>query len=402
MRVPARYNAAIDVLAEVMDGKLVAAALIAWQRKNRYAGAKDRAAVRDIVYGALRRRESLQYLGGQTGAKGAIIGAVVLSDLAVEEVFGAEGYAPPALEADALSAVRGLDDLADAPDWVRLDCPQWLYDRVCADLGDNAEGVLSCLQERAPVDLRVNPAKSPRDTVIADLTTAGYTATPLADLPNGVRLSGEVRKLDKTSAFENGAFEPQDAHSQTVVRDMLTGTGLADDAQILDYCAGAGGKALAVASNKPDAQICVYDKVIERLSLLKIRAKRAGVKFTYMADEPLDAQFDLVLADAPCSGSGTWRRDPDGKWKLDSERLDALCAEQRGILAKAAALVGVDGVLSYCTCSVLACENQGQVAQFLQDYPDWECFQSEAYLPSFGDDGVGGDGFFLAQFRKKT
>ena len=201
-----------------------------------------------------------------------------------------------------------------------------------------------------------------------------------------LEVSGNARKIQSSGTYAAGLVELQDASSQAVVAALP----LADGMRVLDHCAGGGGKTLAMAA-AARLKLYAHDANSRRMADLPERAKRAGVRISLTERPEAEAPFDLVLVDAPCSGSGSWRRDPEGKWTLTPVRLAELIALQRDILARAAAMVASGGTLAYATCSLLTGENEAQIAAFVTSQPGWTLQRQERFLPTSG-----GDGFYVA------
>ena len=374
----ARISAAIAVLDRVLAGTPLDPALTNWGRANRYAGSGDRAAIRDLVFDAWRCKRSYAALGGAETGRGLMLGRLRAAGEAVDQVFTGIGHAPAAVtDADAPRPASPSDS---------IDCPDWLAPRLQHSLGDDFTQIMQALQRRAPVFLRVNAARSTPDAVIALLATEGIEAVahPLAKTSLAVITSS--RKLLQTKTYLDGLFDLQDAASQAIVEDIPVATGQT----VLDFCAGGGGKTLALAA-RLRSNIYAYDAEPARMRDLPDRAKRAGAKISILHSPVQHAPYDLVLVDAPCTGSGSWRRDPAGKWALTEARLAELTALQALILDDAAPLVARNGVLAYVTCSLLACENQDQIAGFLQRFPEWRQTLQRRLTPLDG-----GDGFFLS------
>ena len=374
----ARISAAIAVLDRVLAGTPLDPALTNWGRANRYAGSGDRAAIRDLVFDAWRCKRSYAALGGAETGRGLMLGRLRAAGEDTAAVFTGNGHAPAAVtDADAPRPASPSDS---------IDCPDWLAPRLQHSLGDDFTQIMQALQRRASVFLRVNAARSTPDAVIALLAAEGIEAVahPLAKTSLTVVTSS--RKLLQTKAYLDGLFDLQDAASQAIVEDIPVATGQT----VLDYCAGGGGKTLALAA-RLRSNIYAYDAEPARMRDLPNRAKRAGAKIGILHSPAQHAPYDLVLVDAPCTGSGSWRRDPAGKWALTEARLAELTALQALILDDAAPLVARNGVLAYVTCSLLACENQDQIAGFLQRFPEWRQTLQRRLTPLDG-----GDGFFLS------
>lgn len=382
----ARIAAAIEVLDAMLAGLPPEKALTNWGRASRFAGSKDRLAVRDHVYDAWRCQRSYAALGGSHTGRGIMIGALRHAGVDPGSLMTGEGHAPqPPGPLD-----QGIP-LEELPDPVRYDMPDWLADRLLTDLGPRATEAMTALQSRAPVFLRVNERKSDPAGAIAALVRDGIEAVAVPGVPGALKVIENARKIKTSDPYLEGMVELQDASSQAAV---LTLPLLSGD-RVLDYCAGGGGKSLAMAA-RADVIVTAHDAEPRRMADLSARALRGGHRIAQARTEDLERlpPFDLVLVDAPCSGSGTWRRDPAGKWALSQARLADLTALQAEILRQAAELVRPGGVLGYMTCSILAAENGQQIAAFLNDHSAWREDSQTAWLP-----GPNGDGFFVATLR---
>lgn len=382
MTPAARAAAAIEVLDRVLAGTPAEQALTNWGRASRFAGSGDRHAVRDLVYDALRCKRSFAALGGGMTGRGLILGGLRAAGTDPATLFTGEGHAPAPVSAD---------EGARQPEGAEaLDVPDWIYPSLCRALGGEVEKVLEALRHRAPVFLRVNRRKADRDEALARLAAEGIAARPVDGVECALEVTENARKIHQSSAYSEGLVELQDAASQAVVEALP----LRDGMRVLDHCAGGGGKALAMAA-RAGIRLYAHDAAAQRLRDLPPRAARAGVKVR-IAENPEDtAPYDLILTDVPCSGSGSWRRDPMGKWSLTPERLTALCTLQVAILDRAAAMLAPGGVLAYATCSLLAEENEDQIAAFVARAPGWSCLSQQRFSPLSG-----GDGFFLALLVK--
>ena len=284
---------------------------------------------------------------------------------------------------------------ADLPylptDLASLDCPDWLAPRLRRSLDVQFEPVMRALQHRAKVFLRVNLARITPAGATAMLAEDGIEVLPHPLANASLEVLTTSRKLLITKAYLSGLVELQDVSSQAVTEAIP----LSKSQKVLDYCAGGGGKTLALAARQ-SLQLFAHDANPTRMRDLPERARRAGVTVTQLADPGQHAPYDLVLVDAPCSGSGSWRRDPQGKWALSEDRFAELTALQAGILRKASPLVAPQGLLVYVTCSLLADENQDQIATFLRHSPEW-CQLEDRHFTTLD----GGDGFYFATLRRR-
>ena len=381
MTPAARIAAAIDILDAVQTGEAAEKLLTTWGRKNRYAGSSDRAAIRDHVFDALRCLRSYAWLGGADSGRGLMLGAVRAAGVDPASVFNGEGYGPAAIGTDELPQ----SDLADAPLPVQLDLPDWLMPELTRSLGDDLAPVAQAMRHRAPMFLRVNLARTDREQAALALAGESIQTMPHDLSPTALLVTENARRVQNSRSFRDGLVELQDAASQAVV-DALPGA-----ARVLDFCAGGGGKSLALAAR--GAQVTAHDADPARMRDIPARATRAGVNIAAVTPEdlPQKAAFDLVLCDAPCSGSGAWRRAPQAKWQLTPGSLQTLCELQDDILDAAQHFVAPGGVLAYATCSVLDTENHDRIARFLDENPKWSLTHERRFTPLDG-----GDGFYAA------
>ncbi len=378
----ARISAAIDILSEIAARKRPAAeALKDWGVAHRFAGSGDRAAIGNLVFDTLRKRTSAAYAMGDDSPRAIVLRTLVTNwGLSPEEVATlADGsrYAPaPLSEAEQAGLDREIDD--DAPPHVRGDYPEWLAPEFARAFGSRAAEEGAALAERAPVDLRVNTLKANRDKVLKALRR--FSPEPTPHSPLGIRIvqaPGPSRSphVEAEAAHGKGWFEVQDEGSQLAALF----TGAAPKQQIIDLCAGAGGKTLALAALMQNSgQLYAYDADRLRLRPIFERLKRAGARNVQVlpardetALRDLGPRFDVVFIDAPCTGSGAWRRRPDSKWRLKPASLAQRVEEQHALLTLAAPLVKSGGQLVYVTCSVLPEENGDQIARFAARHPGY-------------------------------
>ena len=377
MTPAARAQAAITILDRILAGDPAEAALLRWSRASRFAGSGDRAAVRDMVFDSLRCRNSRAALGGALTGRGLILGMCRDEGLDPDSVFSGEGHAPARLNADERAAGRQPTDVE------RLDLPDWLLPPWTAALGPQAEAVALAMRERAPVWLRANALRATPQQAAKALADEGIETAPSSDLATALRVTSGARRLSASRAYRDGLVELQDLSPQ------LACAMLPRAASVLDYCAGGGGKSLAVAA-AGGVEVTAHDANPARMADLAERARRAGARIRIAQPGQIRGKFDLVLTDVPCSGSGTWRRTPDAKWRLDRSDLDRLVALQARIMDEAARLVVPGGHLAYMTCSVLAEENDRQVAAFSESSGFVQVTRRLLVSPQ------GSDGFFVA------
>ena len=378
MTPAARLSAAIDVLDHILAGQNAEQVLTNWGRSNRFAGSGDRSALRDLVFDALRCKLSFAALGGGLSGRGLVLGGARAAGLDIAALFTGIGHAP---------AVPGPDDDgAPAQGLAALDCPDWLETPLRDSLGPDFEAVMRAMQHRAPVFLRVNAAKTSVAAAVQSLRDAGILVRPNPNVKNALEVTENARKIRTSAAYLHGLVELQDLSSQAVVAALP----LTDGMRVLDFCAGGGGKTLAMAA-RARLRLFAYDANPARLSDLPARAARACVDVTIVKNPADAAPYELILTDVPCSGSGSWRRDSQGKWALNRSRLDQIKAVQAEILDSAAGMVAKGGTLAYATCSLLAEENDAQISAFLARSPGWAQRFCHQFSPLHG-----GDGFFVA------
>lgn len=380
MRLGGRLAAAIEVLDDIQRRRRPAAdALKDWGLSHRFAGSGDRAAIGNIVYDALRRKRSAAWLFDADTPRALGFGALLLEwNETPEGLNGAlqdDRFAPQSLTDDEIRLLK-TRSMDEAPAEVRADVPDWCAPLLKDAFGDDWVEEAAGLAARPPLDLRVNTLKADREKVLAELS--GMQAAPTAIAPQGIRIppidgSGRHPNVQAEPAFQKGWFEVQDEGSQVVAALAGATPGM----QVLDYCAGAGGKTLALsAAMENRGQIFAHDSEKARLAPIFDRLRRSENRNVQVVAKPqdlaaLEGQMDLVLVDAPCTGSGTWRRRPDAKWRLSEKQLGVRTGEQRAILDAAKAYVKPGGRLVYITCSVFPAENAGQIDAFLERVQDF-------------------------------
>jgi 16S rRNA (cytosine967-C5)-methyltransferase len=383
MTPAARIAAAIEALAEIEKRHRPANDVLKdWGLSHRFAGSGDRAAVAGLVFDALRRRSSAAFIMGAETPRAIVLGMLRLERDLDAEAIGrlADGgrFAPAALT-DEERARLETANLDVAPSWIAGDYPEWLDQPFASVFGDERGAEGAALARRAPLDLRVNTLKTEREKAAKMLSHLGAGPSQWSPLGLRIALAADARSpaIHAEPAFLKGMVEIQDEGSQ--VAALLAGAQPGE--QVIDLCAGSGGKTLALAAAmKNRGQIYATDRDKRRLAPIHERIARAGARNIQvrtprgdvsMTDD-LRGRADLVLIDAPCTGAGAWRRNPDAKWRLRPGALMERLKDQAATLAAAAPLVRAGGRLVYVTCSVLPGENGEQVAQFLWRQQDFE------------------------------
>lgn len=392
----ARLASAIEVLADIGARRRPAAdALKDWGLSHRFAGSGDRAAIAGLVYDALRRRASSAFLMGEDTPRAVALGMLKrergLDVEAIARLADGSRYAPPPLS-DAERERLANADLAGALPHVRGDYPEWLDPHLARVFGEERAEEGAALASRAPLDLRVNTLKGERDKAIAAL--ADLRPEPARWSPEGlrIRLSADAKNpaIHAEPAYLKGLIEVQDEGSQLAA--LLTAAKPGE--HVLDLCAGGGGKTLAMAAAMANkGQLFATDDDKRRLAPIHARLTRAGARNvqvrTPKADgselADLEGRMDLVLIDAPCTGVGAWRRNPDAKWRVRPGALEVRLKEQAAALERAAIHVKPGGRIAYVTCSVLDEENGAQIRNFIGEHPDFTVVKSADAAKALGE-----------------
>ncbi len=427
----ARIASAIEVLADIETKRRPASdALKEWGQMHRFAGSGDRAAIAGLVYDALRRKASSAYVMGEATPRAVMLGMLRLERAldvdAVANLFSGARFAPEPLRDEERQRLE-TGSLEDAPPHVAGDFPEWLDASFAAVFGEARAEEGRALSSRAPLDLRVNLLKSDRDA--AAIPLAEYAPQPTGWSPFGLRIDvpadAKSPAIQSDPEFIRGAVEIQDEGSQ--VAALLSGAQPGE--QVVDLCAGGGGKTLALAAMMDNkGQIFATDNDKRRLAPIHARLERAGVRNVQIRTprgdaellDDLNGKIDLVMIDAPCTGTGSWRRNPDAKWRLRPGALEIRNREQRAVLDRAAPLVKPGGRICYVTCSLLEEENGAQIRDFLARQTDFSVEKPETVAAALGERGylfrtaalvsefgllmtprrTGTDGFFVSVLRR--
>lgn len=432
MTPAARLSAAIEVLAAIDTQRIPAAqALKEWGTAHRFAGSGDRSAIAGLVWDVLRRRSSSAFLMDDETPRARLLGMLRLergltTDAIVALCDGGR-FAPPPLS-DSERKALDTRSLKDAPPHVAGDYPEWLDADLAEVFGEERVAEATAMASRAPLDLRVNALKSTRDKALAGLKHLGAVPTPHSPLGLRIQLSADARNpgIQAEPEFLKGAVEVQDEGSQLAALMSRA----KPNEQVIDLCAGAGGKTLALAAMMGGkGRLIATDADKRQLAPIGERLARAGVHNADVRtprglDDPLAdirASADLVLIDAPCTGTGTWRRNPDAKWRMRPGALEQRLKNQAEVLDRGAVLVKPGGRIAYVTCSVLPPENGAQVTAFLARHPGFAVVSpAEVIASALGNDGLadaailsdtgllmtprrtGTDGFYVSVLRRTS
>jgi 16S rRNA (cytosine967-C5)-methyltransferase len=397
MTPAARLSAAIEVIAEIENRRRPAAdSLKDWGLSHRFAGSSDRAAVAGLVYDALRRKSSSAWLMGDAGPRAVLLGMLRrergLDVAQIADLCSGARFAPAPLTASERMALA-RDAPASAPPAIVGDYPEWLDPHFARVFGDGRATEGAALASRAPLDLRVNTLKGARKDMLTKLAHLNVEPTRWSPVGLRIRLAAEAKSpaIHAEPAFLKGAIEIQDEGSQLAA--LFAGAKAGE--QVVDLAAGAGGKTLALAAMMENkGQIYAADIDRRRLAPIHERIARAGARniqvrtprgaVDVLAD--LAGRMDLVLVDAPCTGIGAWRRNPDAKWRLRPGALAQRRRQQQALLDRAGALARTGGRIVYVTCSVLAEENDDQVRAFVGRHADFSVEKPAEFLRALGAD----------------
>ncbi len=429
LKLGGRIQASIEVLEDILNRRTPATmALRDWGKSHRFAGSKDRAVIGNIVHDALRQKSSMGWRMNDESPRALALGTMGFvweySADQLNSLFKDDKFSPDALTADEIKRLDGAIALDDAPGWIKGDVPEWLWPAFENNFGEEALREAIALIQRPPLDIRVNTLRSDNQSVNSELKAFNIVPTDIS--PIGFRLNAEGREarlpnIQSEAIYQTGGIEIQDEGSQLVSLLMNARPG----EKVLDYCAGGGGKSLALAADmKNEGAVHAFDIDKRRLAPLYQRAMRAGADLIDVRNPPatslsdLVGKMDKVLIDAPCTGVGTWRRKPDAKWRVSEEALERRNNEQSKILREAHQYLRPGGLLFYVTCSMLAEENEAQVYGFLEDNEGFELLSAgEVWEDRFGAEGpkpwsedgrtvtltpasTNTDGFFFAVMEK--
>jgi 16S rRNA (cytosine967-C5)-methyltransferase len=398
----ARISAAIEVLDDIATRRRPAPdALKDWGLAHRFAGSKDRRAIGDLVFDALRHKNSSAAVAGGDDGRSIMLGLFHfhrgLDIAAIEKLFSGDRFAPAPLTEDE-RATLSVDRLASAPDYVRGDYPEWIAPNLARVFGADVVVEMQALATPAPLDLRVNTLKAEPDHAASELTAAIGRAPERPALSTlCLRLPLEPERgephIASTEPFLKGQIEIQDLGSQLAAEFA----GARPGQQVLDFCAGGGGKTLALAAAMQNhGQIFAHDSDRRRLAPIHDRLTRAGVRNVQVRTprpnsdvlDDLEHRMDLVLVDAPCTGTGTWRRNPDAKWRIRPGSLAERNKDQALVLQTASRYVKPGGRLAYITCSVLEEENTDQINTFLAAHPGFSVVPPQAVVEAYEQESM--------------
>lgn len=424
MKAASRIQSTIEILDKINHSKIPMDNTIRdFMAHRRYIGSKDRAAVVERVYGIVRHHARLTWLLEQSGVELSPRNYVI-ADLSwhgqdMTNLFTGEKHAPEPLTDEEKNWAKKLVDHASMPEAVQVECPPWAEEKLRALYGDDFARQLRAMSDSAPLDLRVNTVKGSREKAADLLAAQGVKTEPTPYSPWGLRVEGKAF-MSATKAFSKGLVEIQDEGSQLIALACGAQPGM----RVLDYCAGAGGKTLGIAAMMENkGNIVAMDLDTRRLEKGKPRYRKAGIHNVELRSLEDDKNrkwlrrqketMDVVLVDAPCSSSGTWRRNPDLRWRQYGPSLEEIMDMQADILERVVDKVKPGGRLVYATCSLFAEENENQIEAFLKNHPDFKILPIDEIWPPKTPAPCDGpylrltpadhqtDGFFTAVLQKQ-
>ncbi len=401
MRQDARANAAIFILDEFLAGQNLNVILSRWAKSNRYAGSSDREAIRNIVFDILRVKKTFTFILNKekqlVNGRALVFLYSVFFSLPLNDIFTGQKYGPDKLNIYEREFSEIVKENIDRGFEVIDNIPDFLINEFKRSLRSKFNNVMRLLEKRAPVSIRVNALKSDLSTILEVLSLEGIEGKISKKVGYGIDIIGNPRRLTQIRAFKEGYFEVQDLHSQKTIE----GLPINENAKILDYCAGAGGKILSIACLlKGNGRFFVHDTDKKKLIEADLRAKRTGIKLKRLNIENMQkyhSSFDYILADVPCSGSGAWRRNPQQKWRITPSSFKEILNRQITILNEVKDLIKKSGFLFYITCSLLKIENEDVVDEFLTQNKNFSLLIKENIIID-----AHGDGFFYAVLQKKN
>ena len=432
MTPAAKLSAAIELIEAIDTQRVPAAkALKEWGTAHRYAGSGDRAGIAGLVWDVLRRRASSAWIMNSDTPRARVLGMLKAERKMDVEAIAAlcdGGRFSPEPLSDAEHAALSSRTVDDAPAHIAGDYPEWLDGHLTAVFGDDRVAEATAMASRAPLDLRVNTLKAKREKVLGSVKHLGAVETPWSPMGLRIDLGADARNpgIHAEEDFIKGAIEVQDEGSQLAA--LLSGAKPGE--QVIDLCAGAGGKTLALAAMmQGKGRLIATDSDKRQLAPIHERLSRAGVhncdiRTPKGPDDTLSdihASADLVVIDAPCTGTGTWRRNPDAKWRMRPGALEVRIKDQIEVLERAVPLVKAGGRIAYITCSVLPQENNDQIRGFLARHPDFSVVPAEQVISVLWDKAeafaaatyqspegllmtprrTGTDGFFVSVLARK-
>ena len=384
MQINSIYQSVIEILDTYLNEAKIDFVLRKWAIKHRFAGSSDRRKIKDIIFDIIRQKKSCEHVGGGFSGRNLLIGYLKLKGTELSSVFDNSKFGPEELTIKEQNINVDFSNLSNI---YELDFPSWLIPILRRSLLNEFSNVVKTLRSRSHIQLRVNLKKISRLNVIKKLQKNNIECEINELCSSALNVLNGAQHILTSSCFENGFVELQDAGSQ-LVSELIE---INYNDKVLDMCAGAGGKSLAISCGaEMDATYYAWDINFDRMKDIDARSKRAGVKIEKVIKLSSKSVYNKIIIDAPCSGSGSWRRDPEGKWRLDEDILDNYVKTQKELILKGLKLLAPRGQILYITCSILDIENDKLIDDLISSVLSLKLVRSISLVPSSKSDGFYG------------
>ena len=384
MQINSIYQSVIEILDTYLNEAKIDFVLKKWAIKHRFAGSSDRRKIKDIIFDIIRQKKSCEHVGGGFSGRNLLIGYLKLKGTELSSVFDNSKFGPEELTIKEQNINVDLSNLSNI---YELDFPSWLIPILRRSLLNEFSNVVKALRNRSHIQLRVNLKKISRLNAMKKLQKNNIECEINELCSTALNVLNGAQHILTSQCFENGFVELQDAGSQLVSK--LIEINYND--KVLDMCAGAGGKSLSISCGAElDATYFAWDRNFDRMKDIDARSKRAGVKIEKVIKLSSKSFYNKIIIDAPCSGSGSWRRDPEGKWRLDEDILDNYVKTQRELILKGLKLLAPRGQILYITCSILDIENGKLIDDLISSVLSLRLVKSISLVPSSKSDGFYG------------
>lgn len=384
MQINSIYQSVIEILDTYLNEAKIDFVLRKWAIKHRFAGSSDRRKIKDIIFDIIRQKKSCEHVGGGFSGRNLLIGYLKLKGTELSSVFDNSKFGPEELTIKEQNINVDFSNLSNI---YELDFPSWLIPILRRSLLNEFSNVVKTLRNRSHIQLRVNLKKISRLNVMKKLQKNNIECEINELCSSALNVLNGAQHILASPCFENGFVELQDAGSQ-LVSELIE---INYNDKVLDMCAGAGGKSLAISCGaEMDATYYAWDINFDRMKDIDARSKRAGVKIEKVIKLSSKSVYNKIIIDAPCSGSGSWRRDPEGKWRLDEDILDNYVKTQKELILKGLKLLAPRGQILYITCSILDIENDKLIDDLISSVLSLKLVRSISLVPSSKSDGFYG------------
>ena len=384
MQINSIYQSVIEILDTYLNEAKIDFVLRKWAIKHRFAGSSDRRKIKDIIFDIIRQKKSCEHVGGGFSGRNLLIGYLKLKGTELSSVFDNSKFGPEELTIKEQNINVDFSNLSNI---YELDFPSWLIPILRRSLLNEFSNVVKALRNRSHIQLRVNLKKISRLNAMKKLQKNNIECEINELCSTALNVLNGAQHILTSPCFENGFVELQDAGSQ-LVSELIE---INYNDKVLDMCAGAGGKSLAISCGAElDATYFAWDINFDRMKDIDARSKRAGVKIEKVIKLSSKSFYNKIIIDAPCSGSGSWRRDPEGKWRLDEDILDDYVKTQKELILKGLKLLAPRGQILYITCSILDIENGKLIDDLISSELSLKLVRSISLVPSSKSDGFYG------------